>query len=657
MSNLLHLLKGSSIAKKLSLSFIAILVIPSIMVGVLSYQTAKQNVEKEIVNSAQKNVDVLNRVIDQDIEAKCVDISYFANMLTADRYQAGNLESIKTQFEQYAKTHPEIEAIFTGSNDGSVYMNEPTTQMPPGYNHKERPWYKEAMQQNGKPIITNPYKSTATGNTVVTIAQMTNGGSGVVAVDLDLGGLLKIAKMTNIGEKGYAFILDQSKHVIVHPDMKAGSDAKSAWIGPIYSQNQGDFDNQEQKFIFKTNSKTGWKIVGAMYTNEVTQAAAPVLNKTIIVIGIALVLGGIVIFFIIRSITRPLRQLVVSAKKVSEGDLTENIVVRSKDELGQLGNSFNEMAESLRTVIASINSSAGRVATASEELTASASLANEATEQITQAMEKVSNSSESQTQGVAHAATLLQEVNEGIQRVADGSTIISDSSLYTQQKAQDGGELVRKTLAQMKSIDESVNQSDRVIKLLDEKSRKIGDILEAIKNIADQTNLLALNAAIEAARAGEHGRGFAIVADEVRKLAEQSGQSSNEIDTLIKEIQQDMKQTVHAMGQVNDEVSSGLEIATQTEQSFAEIVTSTSNIASQISMMVQTIQQMSEGSQQVAAVANQAQNEAKENLTSTQSVVASSEEQLASMEEISASATSLSQMAEELQGMIGKFKI
>ena len=111
-------------------------------------------------------------------------------------------------------------------------------------------------------------------------------------------------------------------------------------------------------------------------------------------------LGGIVILFILRSIITPLRQLVISAQRISQGDLTEKIDIRSKDELGQLGGSFNTMAESLRNIISQINTSAGHVAASSEELTASVEQASVATEQITKEMEEISNSAEVQNNEV-----------------------------------------------------------------------------------------------------------------------------------------------------------------------------------------------------------------------------------------------------------------
>ncbi|WP_429757310.1 methyl-accepting chemotaxis protein [Bacillus sp. S10(2024)] len=315
------------------------------------------------------------------------------------------------------------------------------------------------------------------------------------------------------------------------------------------------------------------------------------------------------------------------------------------------------MVGSLRELISRINSSAGHVAAASEELTASVRQASEATEQITMAIDQVSSGAVTQTKGVEQGAILLQEVTEGIQSVADTSSVIATSSAYTRQKAENGDQLVEQTVSQMQSIHQSVAESDQIIKLLDNKSKQIGDILEVIQNIADQTNLLALNAAIEAARAGEHGRGFAIVAEEVRKLAEQSSSSSNEIGKLITEIQEDMSKTVSSMNHVNTEVQSGLVIANETKQSFTEILQSTSEIAKQIDSLVQTAKQMSKGADKVSVSVGEIAITANNNASSTQSVAASAEEQLASIEEISSASGTLSQMAEELQVLIERFKV
>ncbi|QWH10452.1 methyl-accepting chemotaxis protein [Bacillus mycoides] len=660
MQNIFNWVKSMSIKKKLIISFFIILTIPGLIIGGVSYQTAKTNFEQQITGKAKENISVLNTVISQNIEEKFVDATYFADILTEDTYPNGQEELVRTKLAQYIKLHPEVEGIYIGTQTGK-FIREPFIQMSDGYNPTDRSWYKEAHENKGKVIVTAPYQSASTKNMVVTIAKEVKDGKGVIGINLNLDNILKVSKMINIGEKGYAVILDQNKQIVSHPSRKPGSKVTEPWIKPIYEDKQGNVSYTEQddkkNLIFATNEKTGWKVVGVMFDEEIIQAANPVFYKTLVVIAIAIVFGSVLIYFIINSITRPLRKIADSAYKISKGDLTEKITIYSKDDIGKLGNSFNEMSASLQDVITQISFSSEHVAASAEELTASVQQANDATDQITIAMEQVSGGAESQSQGVEEGAATLQQVNTAIQDVTGSAEEISISSLHARGRAVEGEELVEQTAKQMQSISRSVSQSDAIIKLLDEKSKQVGAISEAIQNIATQTNLLALNAAIEAARAGEQGRGFAIVADEVRKLAEQSGESSGEIANLIAEIKADIEHTVKAMDNVSVEVQQGLEVVTKTKVSFAEISSSTTHIVSQVNQMVETTKKIAGDANEVTNAIDEIAAAAEENTASMQSVAASTEEQVNSMEEISSASQNLAEMAEELQAMTSKFKV
>lgn len=119
--------------------------------------------------------------------------------------------------------------------------------------------------------------------------------------------------------------------------MKPGEKLEEKLSKELYKQEAGDFhyslDGEDRNITFKTNKKTGWKIAGIMPSKEIIEAAEPIFYKTVTVLGISLIIGGIVIYFIIASIIKPLKQLVISSKKISEGDLTESITVHSKDEI------------------------------------------------------------------------------------------------------------------------------------------------------------------------------------------------------------------------------------------------------------------------------------------------------------------------------------
>ncbi|PGK69168.1 chemotaxis protein [Bacillus thuringiensis] len=629
---------------KLSMAFIAILIIPSLIVGVSSYNKAKTDLNETILQSAKDNISILDKIVDDELENKHTDVTHFAKVLTQGDYNPEQSQNVQSKFDQYIQLHPEIETIYTASSNNQ-FIHAPVGKIPEGFNPLESSWYKDAVKANGEIIVSSPYKSKSTGNMVIAIAKQNADKSGVIGVDLNITDIVKTSKMIKIGKQGFVSIVSQDKTI----------------ADELYKTEDGvitySLNGEDRNISFKTNKKTGWKIAGVMPTKEIEEATNPIFYKTFTIIGASLLLGGIVILFILRSIITPLRQLVISAQRISQGDLTEKIDIRSKDELGQLGGSFNTMAESLRNIISQINTSAGHVAASSEELTASVEQASVATEQITKEMEEISNSAEVQNNEVESGAELIGEVTRNIQYVAENASEVSASSIYTKQKANEGEQLVEQTVAQMQSIHHSVSQSDNVIKLLDKKSQQIGSILEAIQNIAEQTNLLALNAAIEAARAGEQGRGFAIVADEVRKLAEQSSESSMEIGSLIKEIQADVHETVKAMNEVGVEVQSGIKVANDTKQSFYEISKSANDIVSKVHGMVELSNTMTTDAMKVDTSIDQIAMAVKENSSSMQTIAGSSEEQHASMEEINSSAIQLAQMAEELQELIGGFKI
>ncbi|WP_411372975.1 cache domain-containing protein [Bacillus anthracis] len=339
MQKIFNWVKCMSIKKKLIISFFLILTIPGLIIGGVSYQTAKTNFEQQITGKAKENISILNTVISQNIEEKFVDAAYFADILTEDTYPNGQEEIVRTKLAQYIKLHPEVEGIYIGTQTGK-FIREPFIQMSDGYNPTDRDWYKEAHENKGKVIVTAPYQSASTKNMVVTIAKEVKDGKGVIGINLNLDNILKISKMINIGEKGYAVILDQNKQIVSHPSRKPGAKVTDPWIKPIYEDKQRNVayteKDDKKNLIFATNEKTGWKVVGVMFDEEITQAANPVFYKTFIVIAIAIVFGSVLIYFITKSITRPLRKIADSAYKISKGDLTEKITIHSKDDIGKI---------------------------------------------------------------------------------------------------------------------------------------------------------------------------------------------------------------------------------------------------------------------------------------------------------------------------------
>ncbi len=403
------------------------------------------------------------------------------------------------------------------------------------------------------------------------------------------------------------------------------------------------------------------EIIGIFYVGAsqklIQEIIKSFMNRFYVVFAVSIVIVVLIILLYIRKVKTRIVRIAKAMQGAGSGDFTITITDRTNDEIGQLSTSFNHMRESLRELILQGLTASKKVVSSTDQLMAIAEQTTKESKQIVSSIEQVAAGAESQTQSTAENLHAMEEVAVGIQKIAVSAADISETAVFSKQQAETGEELVHKTVGQMANIHKSVQETDAVIKLLEEKSREITGVVEIISGISAQTNLLALNASIEAARAGENGRGFAIVASEVRKLAEQSGQSSERIADLVNEIESDMRHSIQAMTQVMHEVKTGLHLTNETERSFIEIVNSNGRIAEQIEEMAATAEQMSAGVEQITASVTEIAQIAKVASSNSHQVAASTSEQLAAVEQITSSSASLSEVSDELQRTLGKFKI
>lgn len=406
-----------------------------------------------------------------------------------------------------------------------------------------------------------------------------------------------------------------------------------------------ELNKYQQKLLNEENIAT---------TNKVDSIRQTVLILSIISVLLAMVIA----YYISQIISNPVIAINKAAGKIASGDLTsEKMKIKNKDEIGDLAQSFNQMTENLRELIQQVSINAEHVAATAEELAASAEETSKASEQITYTIQEVASGVDKQFKSVEETSQTIDEMATGVHQIASNSQNVSATAMEASGKAAEGGHSIQSAVKQMNSINHTVNGLAEVIDGLGARSHEISQIIDVITDISAQTNLLALNAAIEAARAGEHGRGFSVVADEVRKLAEQSAASAQQISSLIIAIQEETDKAVESMDAAIQEVSGGIEIMHTAGESLIHIESSVNKVTNQIHEVSSAAQQMAAGSEQMVQAMKNITEIGEESASNTQEVSAATEEQLATMEEITSSAVSLSKMAEELQMLIGKFKI
>lgn len=654
--------KSISLRNRLVVSFLIVLLIPTIAIGAISYQSSSSNMEKSMIDSAQKNVSIMRQTVDQFVLNQMDIVNYLANTINTTDIKDDHDDRTRDILDEIQKSKDAVyEQIYVGTETGE-FMNAPSSFVnPPDYDPRKRPWYEQAIADRGNVVVTDPYVSSSSGEIVVTIAKVTADNKGVVGVNLELGNLTEIINSVTIGEGGYMFLLDGTKKYISHPTNEAGTEATESFLEELYKTTEGELsyqiEGEQMQSAFDTSELTGWKIVGTMYDDEIKQGVRPILNTTLIVIVASLLLGGILIVFITRSISKPIKELMDASNTMSQGDLSVAIDLKRNDELGTLAQAFNTMRENLNQVILQVRDKSISLAGAAEELNASTDQNTSATEQISTSVQEVAMSMDNQNSSISKSSILAQEMAESINQIALSSDEVSSTATNAKSAVTEGNNALGTTITQMEYIKQNTHELSSNIEGLGKLSEQISNIVDVITDISEQTNLLALNAAIEAARAGEHGKGFAVVADEVRKLAEQSSHSAEQIKDVIGTIQTETINTVKSMETATAEVEKGIDIANNAGLSFKNITGYVDTISNQIMRITTEIKEISSATEQfnntfqeVALIGNTISDE-------TQNVSASTQQQLASMEEIAGSAASLTTVAEELHQLVENFKL
>ncbi|MCK8817396.1 methyl-accepting chemotaxis protein [Natroniella sulfidigena] len=496
----------------------------------------------------------------------------------------------------------------------------------------ERDYFQDLMA--GETVISEPVISLLTGNPITVVGAPIKEDGEVIGA---IGGSINLNNLTefisNIGvdhQDSYSYIIDEEGTFLAHPNSSFVLEESITTLNgtadiadDILTNGMGRVDYTlngvtTYAYFYEIPETNGWRVVTRVPDEFIHEPITNIRNILILMLVISLLILLFIGFKVGNYFGNIINGAASDCETMANGDFT-NIVgeefTTRKDEFGRLARAFNKTNSAMQNVITNILDKIESLSAYSEELSASAEEGNATIEATND---------------------LIDNMSAGIQQISANAQEVAGFSQEANSQTNIGSQNIEATVNNIEEINEVVEETVAVIDDLDNTSEEIGEIVDLITNIAEQTNLLALNAAIEAARAGEHGQGFAVVAEEIRQLASETATATDKIATLVNRTQGQSNQGIKKIKEVETKAKEGQQIVEKTGDIFDEIKSSVKETSSQIEQTASATNDLAQSSDKITT--------ATEDINNMSDGISSSSQELA-------------QMAQELQELVGKFKV
>ncbi|PFU44533.1 methyl-accepting chemotaxis protein [Bacillus cereus] len=661
-----------SLRLKIAVVFSVLISMMFVILGTAVYQLQKEKETHSLDQYSENTMDLVTEQLNAFMQQIEEDMGYYGghyniqNMLQ-DGVTPEEESSILKEFSYFKKSHPDILDVYIGTKDKktlSANIADGGT-VPEGYDPTSRPWYKAAEADTNSIIWGQPQYEIATGKLSIGVSKAIVGQdgsvSGVMAMDVSLGTIQKLLHNIQYNNGGEMFIINDKHIALVYPG-KVGKDVSKEPLVKSLNKDETRFavttlDKNDVVAYSQSFNTMNWK-VGIVYPKEsIDNLLIETRNTVIIMACISLLFGILASYIFSRRLARPLQLLTNHVQKVAEGDLTLQMKVTSKDEVGMLTNHFNHMVEQMNEMVSKIKNSVSTVQQSTHNLYYLTNETVAASKEVSGAMDDVSG-------GASTLANSVDEVSAQLENMAQSMEEMNSSVGEIKGVTGKAEEASKQGLNTMRNLVRTRTQSSSIVVHTEEASGKleqrvgsIQNVVELIKGISDQTNLLALNASIEAARAGEQGKGFAVVAEEVRKLAEQSKEATGEIATMIGDVQLEVKRVVEVVSKLKDIADVQNKVTTEVEAEFRTIMSVVSTISTSVEKIVAEVQNIGHEQEEITEVMQTIASTSQESAAVSEEVNAATESQVNHLEKVAHTMESLTEHMRDLERLVEQFKI
>lgn len=672
-----NLLRNSKIKTRLIISFVLLCFIPLAIVSLISYNNSSKAIESKIKTYSVEVVKGIGMNIETEIkqiEDMCIDI--YSN-LSLREY----LESFKSlSVTEQSKTTYLINNIIKPKlaqkpyiSAGNILLDDETifgfgeisldkallkAQIEITDQDSSKFYLSNGINLNDEPVIfiSKQMKS----NTSQKI--------GTLVITIREDHFSKIYSEVNVGDNAEVYILDSNglvvssrnpngipinKELVDKSMIKEIAANDSAEIYSFHHSSEGN----DYLVAFSKIKEADWFIACTIPYSYLTSESVNLRNNIIYVGVVCLIFAIAVSLIIASSISKPLNAIKSKMSEAKDGKLDVRYKDNSKDEISQIGNSFNEMISNIRFLVKQVDDSTTKVSAEAEKLTGTSSMTYKLAEQVTKAVEDITKGTLDQAEEAVQCVAYMNNLSEGINSVESEINIVANTINDAKSLSEESLEIVNDLYSKSTVTKQVSYEVAEGIKSLSSDLILIKDILKLITGISEQTNLLSLNASIEAARAGEAGRGFTVVAEEVKKLADQSKEASSNIDDIIQNIQKRAEATVIVANNASNIVEDQMRSVGQTDEAFKTIFQKMNHLYKNFDMVSNSTKNILKIKNETTNAIEKISTGLEATAASIEEVSASAEEQMASSELLSVLAKDLSNMSETLITAVSAFKI
>ncbi len=392
--------------------------------------------------------------------------------------------------------------------------------------------------------------------------------------------------------------------------------------------------------------------------DEIQSAFSNMRNLIVVIVVITAVVVLAAAFAVTQSITAPIIQLEKKLTVMSEGNLTsEDIKVKGRDEAGRAATAFNKMKSSLVHLISKVATNMSELKMATATVNNSVDENAQGGTRIADAVEGMLAALERQQQEVGRAQEQISDMGDIAGKVADYAEAIHANAGKTRDNARDGMQKIVAYVEQMQEVNRSMREMESVFASFGENTKGMTEALESISSIASQTNLLSLNASIEAARAGEAGKGFAVVATEIRNLADDSQAAAAHIGKMIEAVSTQADRMTARLRESLNQLEKGNQMTGEAKESFEIITAGTDEVSNSVEDIISGVEVLGDRIREAMESMGTVKDAADGNVTEINEVSAVVAEQSANLEEVSEAMDKLLVLTDDVEGLVGEFKI